>query len=118
MVRKVILILLAVLFLLFAYWQFNDPDPHIWVPIYGATGLVIALKALAKLPSIITLLCTIGLFVGFASYIPGIIEWFNEGMPSITGEMKATSPYIENMREGLGLLLAALAMLYTHNRGR
>lgn len=25
----------AIVFVLFTYWQFNDPDPILWVPIYG-----------------------------------------------------------------------------------
>ena len=27
-------------FFFFAYWQFNDPDPILWVPIYGVATYV------------------------------------------------------------------------------
>ncbi len=27
-------------FILFTYWQFNDPDPILWVPIYGVATYV------------------------------------------------------------------------------
>ncbi|WP_373399895.1 transmembrane 220 family protein [Algoriphagus halophilus] len=33
--NKVYYGLWVVLFALFAFWQFNDPDPEIWVSIYG-----------------------------------------------------------------------------------
>ena len=32
--------LFAVVFALFAYWQLNDPDPILWVPIYGVATYV------------------------------------------------------------------------------
>jgi len=30
----------AIVFFFFAYWQFNDPDPILWVPIYGVATYV------------------------------------------------------------------------------
>lgn len=33
-------ILFSLIFLLFTYWQFNDPDPILWVPIYGVATYV------------------------------------------------------------------------------
>lgn len=30
----------AIAFVLFTYWQFNDPDPILWVPIYGVATYV------------------------------------------------------------------------------
>ena len=33
-------ILFAIVFILFAYWQFNDPDPILWVPIYATASYV------------------------------------------------------------------------------
>jgi uncharacterized membrane protein (UPF0136 family) len=29
-------ILFAIIFTLFTYWQLNDPDPILWVPVYGS----------------------------------------------------------------------------------
>ncbi|NBW03221.1 MAG: hypothetical protein EBR87_05840, partial [Cytophagia bacterium] len=33
-------ILFTIVFILFTYWQFNDPDPILWVPIYGVATYV------------------------------------------------------------------------------
>lgn len=30
----------AIIFVLFAYWQLNDPDPILWVPKYGVAAFV------------------------------------------------------------------------------
>jgi len=37
---SIIGIIFTIVFLLFTYWQFNDPDPILWVPIYGTTAYV------------------------------------------------------------------------------
>jgi len=33
-------ILFTIIFTLFTYWQFNDPDPILWVPVYGSAVYV------------------------------------------------------------------------------
>jgi len=33
-------ILFTIVFILFAYWQLNDPDPILWVPIYATASYV------------------------------------------------------------------------------
>ncbi|AQG78244.1 transmembrane 220 family protein [Spirosoma montaniterrae] len=37
--RKTLSIVFGLLFVLFAAFQYNDPDPEIWVPIYGAAAV-------------------------------------------------------------------------------
>lgn len=37
--RKTISIIFGLLFLLFAAVQYNDPDPEVWVPIYGLAAI-------------------------------------------------------------------------------
>lgn len=116
--RKILLAALTLVFVLFAYWNTNDPDPQIWVSIYALVAVLIGLNLFIKVPRIVGLLAVFGLGIGMAIYIPGAIEWFQEGMPSIAGEMKAASPYIENMREFLGLLICVLALLGVYLRKR
>ncbi|HYI78522.1 MAG TPA: transmembrane 220 family protein, partial [Chryseolinea sp.] len=36
---RIVNFILAVLFLLFAFVQINDPDPVIWILIYGAMAV-------------------------------------------------------------------------------
>ena len=33
--RKIISLVFGLLFILFAALQYNDPDPQVWIPIYG-----------------------------------------------------------------------------------
>ena len=104
--------LLAVLFILFAYFQINDPDSWIWISIYGWIALIAGLAAKGKYS---TAIFSVGLaaclFEG-AFLFPKFISWLRAGMPSITGTMRAESPHIEVAREFFGLFIALLTMLF------
>jgi hypothetical protein len=41
--RKSVALVFGVVFLLFAAVQYNDPDPQVWVPIYGAAVVACAM---------------------------------------------------------------------------
>jgi Transmembrane family 220, helix len=97
----------AAVFALFAYWQFNDPDPHLWVPLYGGVSVLFALAALKRSyrPAIwLWMLVCAG---WAATLLPDFVHWLQMGMPSIVETMKAEKPWVELTREFLGLLVAA-----------
>lgn len=110
MTWKIVNGLLVALFALFAYFQLNDEDPYIWVPIYGTVALLAALALSGRLFRIPTLVLAIAGAIGVALYIPDVIDWIQAGFPSISGEMKAIHPYVEKVREGLGLLIAVVGL--------
>lgn len=99
-------LLVAALFALAAYWQLNDPDPQVWVAIYGMVAYVAVRAFFGGLRFIVPLLPAVFMFGWWCTYIPGFADWVSQGMPSITGSMKAELPYVELTREFLGLLLA------------
>lgn len=37
--RKILSIIFGLLFVLFAAFQYNDPDPELWIPIYGFAAM-------------------------------------------------------------------------------
>lgn len=104
--------ILALIFLLFAYWQLNDPDALTWVIVYllvaGVSGYAIFKKIDRR---ILLFLLTLFLFYTL-SYTPYIIAWIQQGMPSIADEMKASTPYIEYTREFFGLLISLCVIVY------
>jgi hypothetical protein len=108
-------LILAIIFILFAAVQYNDPDPYIWIPIYGAVAAVCILSHQKKYYPPIILAILGGLSIYWITYIPSFIQWFKDGMPSITGTMKAETPFIELIREFFGLLLAMLTLGYEFN---
>ncbi|MDE2392600.1 MAG: hypothetical protein KGM03_02680, partial [Cytophagales bacterium] len=55
----------SLVFLLFTYWQFNDPDPILWVPVY-ATAVYTALQAMRGKtnPELLIVLFCLSVFAG------------------------------------------------------
>lgn len=93
-------------FLLFAYWQFNDPDPIIWVSIYAYAAIMSALAAAGRYPVILLLSSSVLCLVGGIYFFPASIsswvmqEWQQQDLSMKTMEM-------EEARESFGLLLVA-----------
>ena len=113
---KVLNIVLALLFTLFAYFQLNDPDPFLWVTIYIIVAAICAFAAFGKYNSWVLLIGLLGLSIYFGMLLPSFITWLKDGMPTITGSMKAESKYIELVREFLGLLILIVVLLWQYFR--
>jgi hypothetical protein len=110
--RKILHLLLALIFAVFAYLNLNDPDAPIWVAAYASVALLFALSLGVWSDRRVTLGLAAVLFIWMLTMLPGMMAWFRDGLPSITEEMKATEPHIEVVREFLGLLIAILALVY------
>jgi hypothetical protein len=93
----------CVLFVLFAVVQYNDPDALLWILIYGVTAIWAGLAAFrsdrfAHSPVLITLFGASAVaMVGGAIYDwpQSIADWWDN----------------EVVREGLGLIIATVALL-------
>lgn len=46
----------AGLFTIFALLQINDPDPYVWIPIYGVAALICIFNAKKNMIALLTLL--------------------------------------------------------------
>lgn len=105
-------IFLGVIFLLFSFFQWNDPDPVLWMTLYIIPSIFIFLilsgriylKWIAAYGGIVLLVMIF--------YIPSLISWFNLGLPSIANTMQAETPYIESIREFFGLFICFLVSLF------
>lgn len=105
----------AVMFLVFAFVQVNDPDPVIWILIYGGMAVmcILAIFEFYIRPLIIGLLVVFGAYS--LMYIPGVFEWLkNDNRALLFDDLaKMQYPYIEQAREFLGLLIC-IAILVFH----
>ena len=92
----------AILFLISAVLQYNDPDPLLWIAIYGIATIVtlgfLFNKVSYMVPAFVGLLGVIGFFLIF----PEKFEGFAIG----NGDIKN----IEEAREAFGLLIIAIVM--------
>ena len=111
-------IIIIILFILFAVFQINDPDPWIWIALYayiaGMAGL--GLFNVRSKPWILlgTLVCLV--WMGFL--LPDFVKWLRMGMPSILETMKTEKAHIELTREFLGLLLCVISLLLLYRWDR
>lgn len=115
---RIVAILLAVLFALFAAVQLNDPDPLVWVGTYAVVALLWALAAAGRYHRPITAVVALFLTVWLFTLLPDLVDWILMGAPSIVGSMKAEEPHIELVREFGGLFLALMAVVYLLRKGR
>jgi len=112
-------IVMAVLFLISAVLQYNDPDPIQWGAIYLAAALLSGWAAFRAQ----TLRWQPPALVGIVAVVWAIaIATHMHGTPAFADlfkTMKAETPPIEESREPLGLLIVALwmAILAFRHRG-
>jgi len=108
---KILNIVIALLFALFAVFQHNDPDGMVWAVIYGSIAVLAILAVLGKGHPDVTLGALI--LVGGLSlmHVPGTIEFFtNDDGIGFSQGMSFEYGYIEEMRECFGLALGAAGL--------
>ena len=91
--RRIISILFAGMFGLFAYWQWNDPDGALWAAIYLAAGAMCLMPYRTRASRWLAYLSVAGLVAAGIWLLP----------PSLTGWID-----IEEAREGFGLIICAV----------
>lgn len=107
---KTLNLILAALFILFAYFQMNDPDPYLWMLLYFYVSAMCVFAAYQRSNKYALWLGIIGCVIWMGLLLPEFINWLNMGMPNIAGQMKAEEPHIEFTREFLGLLICGGVM--------
>ena len=117
---KVVNLVLAGMFLLFAFVQINDPDPVLWILIYGAMAVICILAAFGIYSRIALSLLTVA-FVAYAIILlPGFNEWLQQDDKSVLFDdlAKMDHLYIEESREFLGLMICVVVLVVQLVRSR
>ena len=100
---KILSLIFAILFVIAAYVQWNDPDATLWYFIYGVAALASVLFFLNKLHFVIALILAVLYILGTITLWPA--KW--EGLSIGDGDIDN----IERAREALGLLITGLVMI-------
>ena len=102
--RKIVSIIFGLLFVLFAAFQYNDPDPEVWIPIYGLAAIA-CLMAYAGVGRWWFFVAMAVLYSVAAVYQwPPVFEGF------LFSEVGMRSMNIEMAREAGGLAICAAVM--------
>lgn len=109
---KLVNLLLAVMFMAFAFVQINDPDPIAWILIYGAMAAVCVMAAFRYYPRIFMIAQLVAYVVYAIFLFDGVKEWFaQEDRTVLFDEIaKMQHPYIEESREFLGLCICIIVL--------
>jgi len=92
----------AILFLITAGLQHNDPDAFLWIAIYLVATLVTLGYVFNKVTFIIPAIASVLAIIGYFYLMPETFEGFTIGK----GDIKN----IEEAREAFGLLITAIVM--------
>lgn len=107
--RRIFFGIWCLLFFLFAYWQFNDPDPWLWVPIYLGAAVLCALAVKGRYPMPVLIIFIILCLVGAVYFYPSSVsEWVRQEWEQQDLSMKTQS--MEEARESFGLLVVSIIM--------
>lgn len=111
-------IIFCLAFLLFAWFNLNDPDAWLWVSIYllGALCCGAAVFGLYY-PLAYVILAVLYLVYACERFFTkdGVWDWMTKyKMPSIAASMQAKKPWIEKTRECFGLMIVAAVLLINY----
>ena len=120
---KIFNVVFAVLFLICAGLQWNDPDPYLWMPLY-LLSVLSCVYAFKNISAKRLNMFNIAVYSPYALYNfvvkEGVFSWAPEhNFDSLTQSMLASAPWVENTREfgGLSIMLVVCAVnLYTERR--
>lgn len=102
---KAVRIVFGLLLLLFAVVQYNDPDPEVWMLVYGI-GVALCFLQVTSYNRIISYL---SLAFALVCLIFAIVNW-----PSVWMGFDQTEPpniNVEKARESCGLLIVSMFMI-------
>lgn len=101
-------VFLGVVMLAFAAVQYNDPDPHVWVPIYGIAAAW-AFAAAFWLPRVASTAGTGLLALGLLAYAALLVYYWPQ-----TPEFWRKDVWWndEEAREGMGMMIAFAVMAF------
>lgn len=103
----------SVVFAIFAIVQLNDPDGVLWFSIYILVSMICLFANFKTIPKLILTFTITGLLIYSAFHLSLFIDYMQtENKKEIFGAMVYEKPYLEGTREFLGLLIAALGIIY------
>ena len=112
MIKKIVLSILFVMLLGFVLVQYNDPDPIIWMPLYGWGAALVLMGLLGRYNRWLIWISMALYFTMASFYLPSMLEWIDkEHGRNLMQKMDGSKMYIEETREFGGLIIVFLVMV-------
>jgi Transmembrane family 220, helix len=117
---KILHSILAVLFLIFAGVQINDPDPVLWILIYGAMAAICVMAIFEYYIPKLLMALSLGYLIYLVILFPGFMDWYRSPDRSLLFDdlAKMQYLYIEEAREFLGLAICVAVLGFYLIRSR
>lgn len=109
MIFKAFNALMALLFLLSAAVQLNDPDPLIWITVYVLAALFCVAHGFRQLPPFLPFAFSLFTFLWALSLVPAF--WGQAPVSQVFGHVEMKSEAVEVAREFGGLMIVSAWML-------
>lgn len=109
LVKKVLGAFFGFIFIAFAVVQYNDPDPALWMAIYGVAAALSVAAGFGRVSNVL-------LGIACVIFAAGVVYWWPEQFEGVGDSMRdaTTGLLLKNVEEGresLGLALCSVAML-------
>ena len=112
---KIAALIIALLFLLFAGFQYNDADGFLWILVYLNIALLCIMASLGKFFRWWSIASLVLYSLYFLYLSPAIFEFFTNNFQENWNEgMSFEKEYIEKTREAGGLLISIAALAFLH----
>lgn len=109
--RRLAGFVLAVLFIVMAGMQYNDPDPMRWVAVYGAAAIASLLGAFGRLPVLVPAVIGAGALAWALLLVPDVMGKVAVGDLFETVEMQNKAVELGREMGGLLVVVAGMAVL-------
>ncbi|MBT1711920.1 hypothetical protein KK062_27000 [Fulvivirgaceae bacterium PWU5] len=111
---RILNFVLAVMFLIFAFLQVNDPDPVLWILVYGVMAVFCVMAMFSFYPRKALWVVLVAMLAYSIIYVPGVREWWDQPEHSALFDnvAKMEHLYIEEAREFLGLMICVIVVVF------
>lgn len=107
----------SLIFLLFGYWQINDPDPQWWIPIYLIAAITSGFAFFGKFNVNLLVILTFIYLIGSIFFWPeNIFGWVGQEWQQKDLSMKTNA--MEINREFFGLIITSIVFALEAIKGR
>jgi len=107
----------SLIFLLFGYWQINDPDPQWWIPIYLIAAITAGFSFFGKFNVNLLVILTFTYLIGSIFFWPeNIFGWVGQEWQQKDLSMKTNA--MEINREFFGLIISSIVFALEAIKGR